>query len=125
MKRETSPFVKDVGEITKSVSVISKIVEDQVEYVNDKVEWVKSKINVKTDSSKKSPLDNAQNLATNLKAVSKGVSTFVKEIKNNSDASVEAIYYESEIEIEIDNCEIGDIININEYRDLLIDLKNK
>ena len=81
LKRETSPFIKDVGEITKSVSAISKIVEDQVEYVNDKVEWVKSKINVKTDSSKKSPQDNAQNLVTNLKAVSKGVSTFVKEIK--------------------------------------------
>lgn len=81
LKRETSPFIKDVGEITKSVSAISKIVEDQVEYVNDKVEWVKSKINAKTDSSKKSPQDNAQNLVTNLKAVSKGVSTFVKEIK--------------------------------------------
>jgi len=81
LKRESSPFIKDVGEITKSVSAISKIVEDQVEYVNDKVEWVKSKINTKTDSSKKSPQDNAQNLVTNLKAVSKGVSTFVKEIK--------------------------------------------
>ena len=81
LKRDTSPFIKDVGEITKSVSVISKIVEDQVEYANDKVEWVKSKINVTTDPSKKSPLDNAQNLVTNLKAVSKGVSTFVKEIK--------------------------------------------
>ena len=81
LKKETSPFIKDVGEITKSVSAISKIVEDQVVFVNDKVEWVKSKINVTADSSKKTPHDNAQNLVTNLKAVSKGVSTFIKEIK--------------------------------------------
>lgn len=81
IKKETSPFVEDVGEITKSIAVISKIVEDQVEFVNDKVEWFKSKINVTTDPSKKSPQDNAHNLVTNLKAVSKGVSTFVKEIK--------------------------------------------
>ena len=30
LKRKSSPFIKDVGEITKSVSAISKIVEDQV-----------------------------------------------------------------------------------------------
>lgn len=81
LKKETAPFINDVGEITKSVSAISKIVEEQVEFVNDKVEWVKSKIHVTADPSKKSPQDNAQNLVTNLKAVSKGVSTFVKEIK--------------------------------------------
>ncbi len=81
LKKETAPFIHDVGEITKSVSAISKIVEDQVEFVNDKVEWVKSKINVAADPSKKPPQDNAQSLVTNLKAVSKGVSTFVKEIK--------------------------------------------
>ena len=81
LKNETAPFIKDIGEITNSVSAISKIVEDNVEFVNDKVEWVKSKINISTESTKKSPYGNAQNLAANLRAMSKGISSFMNEIK--------------------------------------------
>jgi len=81
LKNETAPFVKDIGEITNSVSAISKIVEDNVEYVNDKVEWIKSKINTSSESTKKSPFENAQNLTTNLRAMSKGISSFMNEIK--------------------------------------------
>ena len=81
LRNESAPFIKDIGDITNSVSAISKIVEDNVEFVNEKVEWVKSKINISTESTKKSPYGNAQNLADNLRAMSKGISSFMNEIK--------------------------------------------
>ncbi len=83
LKEETEPLIEEIAAITKSASYITKSIEEQVDFVNSKVEWVKNKFHVTTENKAKSPQDNARNLVSNLKAISKGFTTFVKEIKNS------------------------------------------
>lgn len=82
-KNKTEPLLEEVAAITKSASYITKSIEEQVDFVISKVEWVKTKFNLATDNKIKSPQENAHNLVSNLKAISKGFTTFVKEIKNS------------------------------------------
>jgi len=83
LKKETEPLIEEITAVTKSASYITKTIEEQVDFVNGKVEWVKNKLHVTTDNKAKLPQDNARNLVSNLKAISKGLTTFVKEIKNS------------------------------------------
>ena len=80
-KNETTPLIEEFAEITKSASSISKVVEEQVDFISDKIEWVKSKFNLAADPSIKSPQENAYNMVSNLRAISKGISSFLKEFK--------------------------------------------
>ncbi|VAX29136.1 hypothetical protein MNBD_IGNAVI01-1782 [hydrothermal vent metagenome] len=83
LKNETEPLIEEIATITKSASYIVKSIEEQVDFVNGKVEWVKTKFNLAIDNKIKSPQENAHNLVSNLKAISKGFTTFVKEIKKS------------------------------------------
>ncbi len=81
LKEKTTPLVEEISDITRSASFITKTVEDQISFISEKVEQIKAKFNFSSEPSNKSPQENAYNLVSNLKAISKGLSTFVREIK--------------------------------------------
>ena len=81
LKEKTAPLVDEISDITRSATLITKAVEDQINFVSEKVEKIRTKFNLSSEPSNRSPQENAYNLVSNLKAISKGLTTFVRELK--------------------------------------------
>lgn len=78
-----TPLLYELREMTKSGNRVAAFAKEQAEFINTLVENIKSKFSgfITKNEKNVSPQQNAHHLVTNLKALFKGVSTFINEIK--------------------------------------------
>ena len=78
-----TPLISELREMANSGNKIARYATEQADYLNSWVENIKRKFGgfITKKEENVSPQSNAHNLVTNLKALFKGASTFINEIK--------------------------------------------
>lgn len=80
---KVTPLIIELQELANSGNTVAKFAKEQVDFTNSFVESIKNKFGgfLTKKEEKVSPQSNAQNLVINLKALFKGATTFISEIK--------------------------------------------
>lgn len=80
---KVTPLIVELQELANSGNTVAKFAKEQVDFTNSLVESIKNKFGgfITKKEDKVSPQSNAQNLVINLKALLKGATTFISEIK--------------------------------------------
>ena len=78
-----TPLISEVEKIVDTGNSVAEFVKKQTAYANGVAENIKNKFSSLTPKSinSSSPQNNAKNMVTNLKALYKGVVTFINELK--------------------------------------------
>jgi len=75
------PLIEELEGLTKKWSNITSEVEKQIDYVASRVDNVKEKISSLIAPVRSNPQESAGNLISNLKAIFRGISSFINELK--------------------------------------------
>ncbi len=83
LTHKLTPLIYELKEMANSGNTMATYAKEQADFVNSWVENIKSKFGgfITKKEENVSPQSNAHNLVTNLKALFKGASTFINEIK--------------------------------------------
>jgi uncharacterized protein YoxC len=78
------PLINDLQEMVDSGNYVVNVVKEQAESIEKIRDTIKNKLGIIASGQDKeaSPQASAMNLVTNLRAIVKGASTFINELKN-------------------------------------------